>query len=177
MTKASIPDADHLEAALWVAMTAHRGQRDKGGHPYIFHPIRVCQRFTETRRQIVALLHDVLEDSAFTESFLRSEFGDEITDAVVTLSRREPESYSEFIERCGENELARSVKHADLRDNMDLSRIPNPSGADNQRRAKYHRAMDRLTDIMLAQGTEAREGRDGEAGSVHDGPAPKGCAQ
>jgi hypothetical protein len=168
-----IPSAADIEVALHIAMLAHQGQVDKAGQPYIFHPIRVAGWLDDPRKKIVALLHDVLEDSGFPEIEIRQQFGDEIGDAVVALTRKAGQTYDDFIEQCGANDLARAVKWADLRDNMDLSRLSTVTQRDLDRTAKYRAAADRLNAIALAKGTEARRATTG-TGVVHDGPVPAG---
>jgi guanosine-3',5'-bis(diphosphate) 3'-pyrophosphohydrolase len=134
-----------IEAALHVALNAHMGQTDKGGQPYIWHPIRVALSCKTDAERIVALLHDVVEDGgAGTWESLQEAFPPEITEAVDCLTRCKGEPYETFIDRCASNELAAAVKLADLADNMDLSRIPNPSESDLARVEKYRRAVDVL---------------------------------
>lgn len=136
------------ERALIFAIEAHGDQIDKGGEPYIWHPIRVALNFDKSALRAVALLHDVLEDTDVTEQTMRLVFGDNITDAVVALTKKPDQDYPDFIRQCGENEVARLVKIADLADNMDASRLPQPlSDADVARIDKYEKAVVMLTDI------------------------------
>jgi (p)ppGpp synthase/HD superfamily hydrolase len=88
-------------------------------------------------RQIAAVLHDTVEDCGIELSQLRLGFGAHIAEAVDALTRRDGEAYSDFIERCAANDLARSVKEADLRDNMDASRIKVMTERDHARMTKY----------------------------------------
>ena len=68
-----------LEKALILAAKAHTGQVDKGGAPYILHPIRVMLACEGEKEKIVALLHDTLEDTALTAADLRrAGFSEEI---------------------------------------------------------------------------------------------------
>lgn len=130
-----------LEAAINTAMFAHSGQRDKGGNPYILHPLRVMSRVTGIDHQVVALLHDVIEDGDLSVNQIAEDFGWTVADAVAALTRRESETYEAFIERCGRNPIARVVKLADLADNMDLSRLNRePTEADMKRLTKYRLA-------------------------------------
>ena len=141
---------DMLSKAIEVAARAHAGQTDKGGAPYILHPLRVminCWEDCETK--ICAVLHDVVEDTAVTLDDLRKEgFSAEIIDALDCLSRRTGESYDAFISRVSMNEMACRVKLADLSDNMDLTRIPNPTKKDEERVEKYNKATARLSDAL-----------------------------
>lgn len=136
-----------IETALSLALKAHAGQFDKAGKPYILHPLRLMLQFADETRQTVALLHDVLEDSSTTTDDLRAAgFSDEIIEAVIALTRQANESYEAFIQRVKHNDIARSVKLADLADNLDLTRLTDPSEVKPQRIARYIRA---LADLRL----------------------------
>lgn len=131
-----------LERAIAIALEAHAGQRDKAGDPYILHPLRVMLGMSTSDERVVAVLHDVVEDSDWTLDDLRRQgFTDEILRAVDALSRREGESYEDFVRRSGACPLARCVKFADLADNMNLSRVPNPTTGDHARMERYRRAL------------------------------------
>ncbi len=112
-----------IEDAIRLALEKHHGQLDKGGEPYILHPLRMmCQMQTQTE-QMIAVLHDVVEDSDVTvDDLRRMGYGDTIVEAVDHLSRRDGESYEAFIQRIKPHPLAVRVKLADLRDNMDIRR-------------------------------------------------------
>ncbi len=115
-----------LSRAIAIAAVAHAGQVDKGGQPYILHPLRVMMRCKTMPEMIVGVLHDVVEDCPpWTLERLQGEgFGDEIGEALDTLTRRKDESYAAFIERVAAgSELARRVKVFDLEDNCDLKRL------------------------------------------------------
>lgn len=130
-----------LERAIAVAARAHEGQCDKGGAAYILHPLRVMMRVATPEQRIVAVLHDVLEETPLTLSDLAREgFTLKILAALLALSRREDESYEAFVVRLGHDPLARQVKLADLADNSDLSRIPCPGPADLARLSRYQQA-------------------------------------
>ena len=137
-----------LAAAL--AAYAHEGQTDKAGRSYAGHPLAVAEMVEGEDCKIVALLHDVLEDTFVTEATLRNLFGDGIADAVLAVTRREGESYGDFIVRAGNNRIARAVKLADLRHNMDLSRLLTVTEKDLQRKAKYEKAYDYLIKLEEA---------------------------
>ena len=139
-----------LEKALLLAVKAHTGQVDKGGAPYILHPIRVMLACEGEKEKIVALLHDTLEDTALTAADLRREsFPEDIVQAVLCLTRKQDEDYMDYIAHVSENPLAAGVKCADLQDNMDISRIPNPTEKDFARIRKYEQALQRLRDSFL----------------------------
>ena len=133
------------DKALQIAMRAHAGQKDKAGHDYIMHPIRVSERCGDLRAKIVALLHDTIEDTDVTADYLRKEgFTEEIVEAVLAVTRREGESYDEYVRRAAQNELGKMVKRADLEDNMDIRRLPELTDKDVERLRKYLRAWQEL---------------------------------
>ncbi|MCB0077398.1 MAG: HD domain-containing protein [Anaerolineales bacterium] len=127
-----------LERAIEIAVDAHRGQRDKAGEPYILHPLRVMLRVASDEARIVALLHDVVEDSGWTLAALAAEgFAPPILDAVEALTKRPGETRRAAAERAARLPLARRVKLADNADNMELSRLPSPTEADYARLKEY----------------------------------------
>ncbi|WP_199918273.1 GTP pyrophosphokinase [Pseudomonas veronii] len=134
-------DAQLTEVALQRALTAYAGKVDKGGKPYILHPLRLMARLSDPIGQCVAVLHDVIEDSDTTADDLRADgFPESVVTAVEALTRRRGESYEAFIERVSVNPLARKVKLLDIEDNLNLLRINKVTDNDLQRVAKYHRA-------------------------------------
>lgn len=131
-----------LERAIALAAEAHAGQQDKVGEAYILHPLRVMLAVGSPDERIVGVLHDVVEDTPWTLEGLRAEgFSAEVVDAVDALSRREGEDYFDFVLRAGANPLARPVKLADLRDNLDMTRIAAPSQRDYERCERYRKAL------------------------------------
>ncbi|MEC0248919.1 GTP pyrophosphokinase [Paenibacillus chitinolyticus] len=134
-----------LEKAIIVAARAHSGQTDKAGQPYILHPLRVMQSVRTPHARIVAVLHDVLEDSEISAEDLRREgFSPDIVEAVTALSREPGEDYLDFVRRAKKNPLAREVKLADVHDNMDMTRIKEPTSKDRERMRKYEAALHEL---------------------------------
>jgi (p)ppGpp synthase/HD superfamily hydrolase len=131
-----------LERAIQIAAEAHAGQKDKGGAPYILHPLRVMLAVEGDEARQVAVLHDVLEDCPeFTAEHLRrAGFSEPVLAAIEALTKRAGERYDDFIARIKPNPLAAQVKLADLADNSDLSRIARPGDADFARLRKYNRA-------------------------------------
>ncbi|WP_042166471.1 HD domain-containing protein [Paenibacillus gorillae] len=135
----------NIETAISVALQAHKGQTDKGGMPYILHPLAVMNRVSTMEEKIAAVLHDVVEDSNVTFEQLRQlGFSAEIVEAVQGLTKQEGESYASFVARAAANPIARMVKVADIQENMDLSRIKEPSAEDLQRLEKYRAALEQL---------------------------------
>ena len=134
-----------LERAIAIAATAHAGQVDKGGAPYILHPLKVMLRMTTLEERIVAVLHDVVEDCEISLDDLRKEgFSEVVLSAIESVTKVPGESYEDFVERAAQNPIGRVVKLADLEENSDLSRIASPSWDDLERVEKYRRAIARL---------------------------------
>ena len=147
-----------LNKAIEIANRAHTGQVDKGGEPYILHPLRVMMSLTNEVERICAVLHDVIEDSKLTFEDLRSEgFSEEILSALDCLTKRHGESYNDFICRIISNETACRVKLADLSDNMNTARIKNPSEKDQERLIKYRDATNKILQALQAKDKPADE--------------------
>lgn len=130
-----------LADAIILATDAHRGQLDKAGEPYIFHPLRVmmAMRFHEDR--IAAVLHDVVEDTDVTiADLVKMDFPTQSIDAVEALTHAKGEPYMDYIHRVALNYIATRVKLADLADNMDLERLPELTLKDLERYHKYRQA-------------------------------------
>lgn len=155
----------HLsEKAIHIAVRAHHGQRDKAGQPYISHPLRVMLQMTTDLERIVAVLHDVVEDTPVTLARLkRAGFPQAVLDAVDCLTKREGESYDQSIQRAKSNAIARQVKLADLEDNLDLRRLPHVTEADQRRLEKYRRSREEL----------AREEEKAGLAAAHTPPTEK----
>ena len=137
-----------LERAIAIAATAHEGQVDKAGAPYVFHPLRLMIRVATIEERIVAVLHDVVEDSAVTfEDLEREGYSAVILEALRSVTRRPAESYEDFVLRAAANPIGRRVKLADLEDNCDLSRISAPTERDYARIEKYQRAIAAIRTI------------------------------
>ncbi|GID08896.1 HD domain-containing protein [Pseudomonas sp. 008] len=131
-----------LERAIAIAAAAHEGQVDKGGAPYILHPLKVMLRVNTLEERIVAVLHDVVEDCGVNLDDLRKEgFSEVVLTAIASVTKVPGESYEAFVERAAQNPIGRVVKLADLEENSDLSRIAQPSWDDLERVEKYRRAM------------------------------------
>jgi (p)ppGpp synthase/HD superfamily hydrolase len=132
-----------LERAIIIAAEGHAGVKDKGGAPYILHPLRMMLSLSSADERIVAVLHDVCEDCpGWTLERLRAEgFPERIVAALDSVTKREGENYEDFARRAAANKIGRHVKLADLADNCDLSRIAEPTEADYQRIEKYRRAI------------------------------------
>lgn len=136
-----------LHRALKICIQAHRNQEDKAGVLYALHPIAVMSQMATVDEKVVALLHDVMEDTSWTLQDLKNErFSDDVIQALVLLTKRPGSGYSNYIARIATDQLARRVKMADLRHNMDASRVQLTIKAGN-RLLKYNRALNFLKDI------------------------------
>jgi guanosine-3',5'-bis(diphosphate) 3'-pyrophosphohydrolase len=134
-----------VEKAIEISARAHSGQVDKAGAPYVFHPLRLMLAVRTPFERMAAVLHDVVEDTAITLVDLRDAgFPPEVLDAVEALTKRKGESRLEAASRAANNPIARVVKLADVTDNMDLSRISNPSEKDFARLKEYKQVKELL---------------------------------
>jgi hypothetical protein len=136
---------DLLERAIAAAARLHAGQVDKGGSPYILHPLRVMLGVSGPEERVLAVLHDAVEDAGWDE--LERELGAAVwteapwlRPALDAISKRPGEKWKAYLARVDANALARTVKLSDLRDNSDLSRIPHPTERDQSRTRAYARA-------------------------------------
>lgn len=136
-----------FQNALDLCTEKHAGQVDKTGKPYLGHIARVAGELYD-EEAIVALLHDIVEDTDVTPGeLLQKSFTKEIVDAVVAITKKENESYESFIERVGKNKMAREVKIADLEDNMNIRRLPKITEEDMVRLNKYLEAWRYLLSL------------------------------
>ena len=134
-----------LERAIEIAAKAHSGQVDKAGEPYILHPIQVMLRVTGEEQRVVAILHDVLEDSDVSVEDLRIEgFSEPVLEALIALTKRDDETRIEAAWRARDNDIAREVKLADNKENMRLDRIPEPTEKDFERMKEYEEVREVL---------------------------------
>jgi (p)ppGpp synthase/HD superfamily hydrolase len=137
-----------LTDAILLAAEAHRDQLRKNREPYILHPLRVMLRLETEVEKMVGVLHDVVEDTTVTMDELRTRgYPDQVLQALDCVTKRENESYEDFIERAKTNLITRRVKLADLEDNMDVNSLPKPlTQEDMDRLTKYQKAYAALTD-------------------------------
>ena len=113
--------------AMNIAYNAHHGQLDKGGVPYILHPVHLAEEMTDEISTCVALLHDVVEDTPVTLEDLADQFPPAVIEALEVITHKDGEPYGDYVRRVKENPIAKAVKLADLRHNSDLSRIKHTS--------------------------------------------------
>lgn len=134
-----------LQTAILIAAQAHHGQKRKNGLPYLLHPFRVMLRMKTEKEMIVAILHDVVEDTDVTIADLRARgFAADVLEALRLLTKIKGQNYDCYIEAIYRNPLARKVKIADLEDNMNLGEIPKLEQKDLARIEKYRKALKRL---------------------------------
>ena len=140
----------NLERAIEIAVNAHKGVTDKGGNPYIVHPLRVMMSLKSDNEKIVGVLHDVVEDAEDWdfERLQEEGFSKEVLDALRSVTKTsEEEDYNEFVQRTLTNEIGRAVKIADIRDNLDVTRIGELRQKDMSRLNKYKNAL----KVLLGQ--------------------------
>lgn len=141
-----------LSRAIQIAANAHAGQLDRGGAPYILHPLRVMQRLRTHDYELmcVAILHDVVEDCADVtiESLEAEGFSERVLSALFLMTHTKDETYDAYIQRIATNEDASLVKLEDLRDNSDITRLKGLRDKDFERLAKYNRAYKYLSEVL-----------------------------
>ena len=136
---------DNTKKAMKLCFKAHKDQVDKSGMPYVFHPFHVAEQMTAEATTIVALLHDVVEDTDYTLEDIAAEgFGKEILEAVALMTHEDDIPYLDYVAKLKENPIARAVKLADLAHNSDLSRIGEIDEETKRRLEKYKKAKDIL---------------------------------
>ena len=127
--------------AMIIAYEAHKNQVDKSGVPYIYHPIHVAEQMDTENECIIALLHDVVEDTNVTFKQLEEVFSKEIIDILKLLTREENIEYDEYIKRIKNNSIASKVKIADITHNLDKTRLDFVTEVDVKRNEKYKKAL------------------------------------
>ena len=132
---------DKTKKAMKLCYEAHKNQVDKSGLPYVFHPAHVAEQMTDEATTIVALLHDVVEDTDYTLEDLAAEgFEKEILEAVALMTHEDDVPYLDYVAKLKNNPIARAVKLADLAHNSDLSRISEVDDETRKRLEKYKKA-------------------------------------
>lgn len=149
-----------LGKMIALAARAHQHDLDKGGNAYILHPMRMMMRLRTNDEELmqIAIAHDVIEDhgdDAYEEGLYQGTYKDfivrnaprRVVDGIDALTKREGESYEDFIERCALNYDAVRVKLEDLRDNSDITRLKGLREKDFERIKKYQKAYVRLQEV------------------------------
>ncbi len=157
----AVGDSAMLGKAIAIAVRAHAGKEDKAGQPYILHPLRVMLSLETVEERIVAVLHDVLEDgSPDIADEARRLLPERLLKALNAVTKKAdeagPANYGRFIERAAADPLARRVKIADLKDNLDVTRLSAIGSEDAARLERYLLALARLRKSELGSGREAQ---------------------
>jgi len=130
-----------IERAIEIAAKAHAGVKDKQGQPYLLHPLRVMMGVEGDEAQIVAVLHDVVEDTPISLDDIRAEdFSQQVVDGLELVTHLKEQPYSEYVIACKKNPIACQVKLSDLRDNSNLNRLllrPEKFDGDASRMQRY----------------------------------------
>lgn len=140
-----------LSKMLLLAAQRHGSQYDKGGQPYILHPIRVMQSLNSDDEELncMAIGHDLVEDTSTSyEELLAMGFTERIVAGICALTNVHGETYEQIIARISANKDAVLVKLCDLRDNSDIRRLKGVEEKDNRRMAKYHRMFQDLKKFL-----------------------------
>ena len=136
-----------LQRAIEIALEAHKGALDKGGNPYILHPLRLMLQMDSEEEMIVAILHDVVEDSEkwSFDKLHKEGFSKKIINSLRSVTKEnENEDYEKFIDRSVKDKIGRKVKIADISDNLDISRLKEVTDQDILRINKYKKALEKL---------------------------------
>ena len=133
--------------ALKLCFAAHKDQTDKSGMPYVFHPFHLAEQMPDEDTTIVALLHDVIEDTPYTLDDLRAMgFNEQVLDALALMTHDKRIPYMDYVAKIKGNKIARPVKLADLKHNSDLSRLNNVDEKAMKRIEKYRQAIALLSE-------------------------------
>ena len=133
--------------AMKLCFAAHRNQLDKGGLPYVFHPFHLAEQMKDELSTVVALLHDVVEDTAYTLNDLREMgYPNEVIEALQLMTHDPAVPYMEYVACIKADPIAKAVKLADLRHNSDLTRLDNPDEKALARARKYQDAIKLLEE-------------------------------
>ena len=127
--------------AMIIAYNAHKNQVDRAGVPYIYHPIHLAEQMDTETECIVALLHDVVEDTDVTFANLEKYFSKEIIDILKLLTHDKSIDYLDYIQKIKDNPIAKKIKIADIIHNSDETRLDKITPKDIIRRNKYQKAL------------------------------------
>lgn len=139
---------DKTKLAIKVMWESHKSKVDKSGMPYVFHPWHVAEGMTNETETVVALLHDVVEDTDMSfDDIKRLGFDDNVIEALKLLTHDKSVSYEDYIKKIGSNPIATKVKVADLMHNLDDSRLNSLTFKDLNRLEKYRKSLEYLKVI------------------------------
>ena len=135
--------------ALKLCFEVHKNQTDKSGMPYVFHPFHLAEQMQDEESTVVALLHDVIEDSDQTvDDLRRMGFGETVLSAIALMTHDPDVPYMDYVAKIKEDPIARAVKLADLKHNSDASRLDLVTPRDEARLEKYKKAIALLEDAV-----------------------------
>lgn len=138
---------DMTNRALKLCFEAHKEQLDKSGMPYVFHPFHLAEQMPDEDCTVVALLHDVMEDTEYGVEDLRSlGFSEAVLTALMLMTHDNDSPYLVYVARLKSNPIARTVKLADLKHNSDLTRLSAVTDKDLQRVERYKKAIQLLEE-------------------------------
>ncbi len=138
---------EKTKKALKLCFKAHKRQIDKSGLPYVFHPFHLAEQMPSEETTVVALLHDVVEDTKYTFTYLEKKgFDREIIAALRLLTHEKNVDYMDYVRAIKQNPIAKAVKIADLKHNSDLSRLDFVDQKALERKQKYEKALKLLED-------------------------------
>ena len=136
---------EKTKKALVFCFEAHKDQKDKSGMPYVFHPFHLAEQMETEETTIVALLHDVAEDTQYTlEDISKMGFGEAVMEALTLMTHDDAVDYMDYVRAIKDNPIAKAVKLADLRHNSDITRLDTVDEKALARREKYRKAMELL---------------------------------
>lgn len=136
---------EKTKQAMQLCFHAHKEQVDKSGVPYVFHPIHLAEQMQDEDTTIVALLHDVVEDTDYTIDDLRSMgFSESVLEAIALMTHKKGVPYMEYVAKIKTNPIARAVKLADLAHNSDTTRLDSVDDKSIERIKKYTQAKELL---------------------------------
>ena len=141
---------DKTKKAIKLCYEAHLGQVDKSGLPYVHHPLHLAEQMSDEDTTVVALLHDVVEDTRYTLDDLKAmDFGPDIIEAIRVMTHDDSVPYMDYVREIAKNPIARQVKLADLAHNSDLTRLDHePTERDLARYRKYQEAKKILESTL-----------------------------
>ena len=122
-----------IEQAIFLATMAHEGQKDRADQPYILHLLRVMLSVDTEEERIVALLHDIVEDTEITlttfEKLADYGFSLEVIEAVKHLTKQPGEEYIDYIQRVEQPSRLRILWSESLLSPIDRIRVTSLSNA------------------------------------------------
>ena len=139
---------DNTKKALKLCFEAHKNQTDKSGMPYVFHPFHLAEQMETEETTIVALLHDVVEDTDYTiEDLIAMGFSKAVTDAIALMTHDDDTEYMDYVRAIKDNPIAKAVKLDDLNHNSDTTRLDVVDTRALKRVEKYQQAL----EVLMAE--------------------------